>query len=82
MWRLGCITCPAVSGTARVAAMLERVGLAGYEARRPQELRRRSAAAGLHWRARSSTEPHALLLDEPFSALDAPTRAALRTRSA
>jgi len=60
-----------------VDAMLERVGLAGYAQRRPHELsggqqQRVALARALVIR------PHALLLDEPFSALDAPTRASLR----
>ncbi|HHY58397.1 MAG TPA: ABC transporter ATP-binding protein [Chloroflexi bacterium] len=60
-----------------VDAMLERVGLTGYAARRPQEL-----SGGQQQRVALAralvTQPHALLLDEPFSALDAPTRALLR----
>lgn len=60
-----------------VDAMLERVGLTGYAHRKPYELsggqqQRVALARALVIR------PHALLLDEPFSALDAPTRALLR----
>jgi spermidine/putrescine transport system ATP-binding protein len=62
---------------AAAGAWLERIGLAGYGARRPDALsggqRQRVALA----RA-LITDPGALLLDEPLSALDANLRAQLR----
>ena len=61
----------------RALALLASVGLAGYGARRPVDLssgeRQRVALA----RALAS-DPRALLLDEPFSAVDAPVREQLR----
>src|SRR5699024_69733 len=61
----------------RVTELLELVGLRGLDQRMPSELSGRQQQRVALARA-LGPQPHVVLLDEPFSALDAPLRASVR----